>query len=87
MSKAIPLARSLQHLTAGTLHEITSLPNAKRIYSYRACHFAISMILDPRMKILAFSNREAAQQAEQWISHKVKAFIPVELTIQMPEDK
>ena len=70
MSKAIPLARSLQHL-AGSLHEDTSLGTMssaqmrQQFTAIKRAHLlAISTILDPRMKKLAFSNHEAAQQAE-----------------------
>ena len=44
-------------------------------------HLAISM-----MK-LAFSNREAAQQAEQWIIEEAKAFIPLESNTKTPQDE
>ena len=66
MLKAIPLSRSLQHLTAGSLHEDTSLRTIlsaqmqKRFTAIERYLLAISTILDPRMKKLAFSNREAA---------------------------
>ncbi len=66
MLKAIPLSRSLQHLTAGSLHEDTSLRTMlsaqmqKRFTAIERYLLAISTILDPRLKKLAFSNREAA---------------------------
>ena len=94
MLKAIPLARSLQHLTAVSSHEDTSLGtllNAQmrlQFTTLKCAHLlAISTILDPRMKKLAFSNREATQQAEQWIIEEAKAFIPLESNTETPQDE
>ena len=53
----------------------------------RAHLLAVSTILDPRMKKLAFSNREAGRQAEQWIIQEAKAFIPLESNTITPEDE
>ena len=94
MSKSIPLARSLQHLTAGSSHEETSLGTMlsaqmrRRFTAIERAHLlAISTILDPRMKKFAFSNREAARQAEQWIIEEAKAFIPLESNTETPQDE
>ena len=61
MSKAIPLARSLQYLTAGSSHEDTSLGTMlsaqmrRRFTGIERAHLlAISTILDPGMKKYIF---------------------------------
>ena len=86
ISKAIPLARSLQHLTAGSSRE-TSLGSElsaqmRRRYTAieRAHLLALSTLMDPRMKKMAFSNREAARQGEQWIIQEAKDLIAQEAT-------
>lgn len=58
----------------------------RRFTGIERAHFlAISTILDPRMKKLAFSNREAGRQAEQWIIQEANTFIPVESNSITPE--
>ena len=86
ISKAIPLARSLQHLTAGSSHQ-TSLRSQlsaqmRRRYTAieRAHLLAVSTLIDPRMKKMAFSNQEAARQAEQWIIQEARDTIEAEAT-------
>ncbi len=87
ISKAIPLARSLQHLTAESSHEATSLGSAlsaqmRRRYTAieRAHLLALSTLMDPRMKKIAFSNRESARQGENWIIQETKDLIAQEHT-------
>ena len=82
LSKAIPLARSLQHITAESTHEDTalgamlSIQMRRRFTAVERAHLlAITTILDPRLKKLAFSDREAGHQAENWIIQEAKAFI------------
>ena len=86
ISRAIPLARSLQHLTAGSSHQ-TSLRSQlsaqmRRRYTAieRANLLALSTLMDPRMKKMAFSNQEAARQAEQWIIQEARDIIETEAT-------
>ncbi|XP_028414611.1 zinc finger BED domain-containing protein 4-like [Dendronephthya gigantea] len=81
ISKAIPLARSLQHITAGRSHETTlgselSAQMRRRYTAIERAHLlALSTLMDPRLKKMAFSNSEAARQGEQWITQEAKDLI------------
>ena len=86
ISKAIPLARSLQHLTAGSSHQTSfrsqlSAQMRRRYTAIERAHLlALSTLMDPRMKKMAFSNQEAARQAEQWIIQEARDTIEAEAT-------
>ena len=94
ISKAIPLARSLQHLTAGSSCETSlgsklSAQMRRRYTAIEQAHvLALSTLMDPRMKKMAFSNREAARQGEQWIIQEAKDLIAQESTAgaQVPQN-
>ena len=92
ISKAIPLARSLQHLAAEksassganknySLSSSLSAQMRRRFTGIENAHLlALSTLLDPRLKKLAFSNRNAARQGEQWILQEIKDSVSVEST-------
>ena len=79
ISKSIPLARSLQHLTS----QDTSNPLVKalaenlrgRFTNIEKCHLLVIVtLLDPRFKKVAFTDATAAQTGEQWIIPEMAAY-------------
>ena len=68
ISKAIPLARSLQRLTAGSSHQISLRSQLsaqmRRIYTAieRAHLLALSTLMDPRMKKIALKRLHGKQK-------------------------
>ena len=92
ISKAIPLARSLQHLAAErsgssatnknySLSSSLSAQMRRRFTGIENAHLlGFSTLLDPRLKKLAFSNRNAARQEEQWIMQEIQNCVSVEST-------
>lgn len=81
VTKAIPLALSLQHLAAESSAAnkdcaLSSGPSAQMRRRFTGIENAqllvLPTLLDPRFKKLGFSNRDAARQGEQWILQEVK---------------
>ena len=73
ISKAIPLARSLQRLTAGSSHQTSlgsqlSAQMRQRYTAIERAHLlALSTLMDPRMKEMAFSNQNNNTGFGSWI--------------------
>ena len=84
ISKIIPLARSLQHLTSGTDKDITLVTELtaqlrRRFTNIESAHLlAISTLLDPRIKKLAFQDSGAVRQGEQWIIQEMAGLVPAD---------
>ena len=81
ISKIIPLARSLQHLTATNMshrplkHELLA-SMAKRFTNIEANYtLAASTLLDPRFKKIAFGDNSSCQQTIQRITNEVASTI------------
>ncbi|CAB4011938.1 zinc finger BED domain-containing 1-like [Paramuricea clavata] len=92
ISKAIPLAKSLQHLTSASIHKDTTLASEmsaqlrRRFTGVENVHLlAHSTLLDPHMKKLAFSSFVAARQGEQWIVEEMKQHVPAVPTDEQTE--
>ena len=82
ISKVIPLAKSLQHLTGAITKKDTPLVS-NLSYQMRR-HFTniesarmlvMSTLLDPWMKKLAFSDSAAVRQAEQWVVQEMSRHV------------
>ena len=82
ISKVIPLAKSLQHLTGAITKEDTPLVS-NLSYQMRR-HFTniesarvlvMSTLLDPWMKKLAFSDSAAVRQAKQWVVQEMSRHV------------
>ena len=95
VSKVIPLATSLQHLTSriSTSKDI-HVPLVSELKDQMQRHFrnlescqllALSTILDPRMKKVALRDSVAAQQAEQRIIQEMSGLVPVDCNQQTTE--
>ena len=92
ISKAIPLAQSLQHLAAErsgssatnknySLSSSLSAQMRQRFTGIENAHLlAFSTLLDPWLKKLAFSNRNATRQGEQWIMEEIQNCVSAEST-------
>ena len=83
ISKVIPLAKSLQHLTSESIHKDTTLASEltvqlrQRFTGLEGVNLlALPTLLDPRMKKLAFSSSVTARQGEQWIIQEMKQQVP-----------
>ena len=82
ISKVIPLAKSLQRLTGAITEKDTPLvsnPSYKMRRRFTniesARMLAMSTLLDPRMKKLAFSDSAAVRQAEQWVVQEMSGHV------------
>lgn len=82
VSKVIPLAQSLQHLTIedvssrGTLKQKLLRSMAKRFTGFESHYsLAISMLLDPRFKKIGFGDTSACNQAVQRLTIEVACSI------------
>ena len=84
ISKIIPLARSLQHLTSGTDKDITLVTELtaqlrRRFTNIESAHLlAISTLLDPHIQKLAFQDSGAVRQGEQWIIQEMAGLVPAD---------
>ena len=93
ISKVIPLAKSLQHLTLSSVHSHTNLASEitvqlrQRFTGIESVDLlALPTLVDPHMKKLAFSSHVAERQGEQCIVHVMKQHIPAVLTDAQPEE-
>lgn len=83
VSKVIPLARSLEHLTAKLTKDMPLVLELKaqmrrRFENLESSHLlALSTMLDPRLKKLALSDSGAVQQGEQMILQEMSELVPV----------
>ena len=79
ISILIPLAKTLLHFTAGngaTMNMCSELLNQlrRRFGSMESNHFlAVSTLLDPRLKKIAFRDATAAQQGVDWIVQEMSS--------------
>ena len=82
ISKIIPLARSLQHLTSEADKDITLVTELmtqmqRRFANIENAHLlAISTLLDQRLKKLAFCDSGAVHQEKQWIITEMAGLAP-----------
>ena len=83
ISKVIPLSKSLQHLTVGSIPKDTTLASEITVQMRRRFTgiegvnlLALRTLLDPHMKKVAFSSSVTARQGEQWIVQEMKQHVP-----------
>ena len=82
ISKVTPLAKSLQRLTGAITEKDTPLISnhshqmRRRFTNIESARMlAMSTLLDPRMKKLAFNDSAAVRQAEQWVVQEMSGHI------------